>query len=76
MRTTSPKEEIQDELVAARAYEKWQQRGCPLWESALDWSAARAELEQELETGAAQPPQERKSFTESRPTSEAHAFAH
>lgn len=38
--------EIEDALIAARAYEKWQQRGCPLGESEEDWFAARAELEQ------------------------------
>lgn len=37
------------ELVAARAYEKWQLRGCPMGQegSDQDWYAARAELEAE-----------------------------
>ncbi len=45
--------EVTDEVVACRAYEKWQQRGCPLGQSEEDWFAARAELEEELR---AQPP--------------------
>ena len=39
---------IADETIAARAYVKWQQRGCPLWDQDQDWFAARLELEQEL----------------------------
>jgi len=39
--------EIPTELVACRAYELWQQRGCPLWDGERDWFAARAELERE-----------------------------
>jgi hypothetical protein len=36
------------ELIAARAYEKWQNRGCPMGQDGRsDWYAARAELEQE-----------------------------
>lgn len=66
MQNTSSKKEIQDNLIAARAYEKWQERGCPMWEDALDWSAARAELDQELETDTALPARERASSTEPR----------
>lgn len=39
--------EIPIELIASRAYDKWQQRGCPLWEEQTDWFAARTELEQQ-----------------------------
>lgn len=40
--------DIPDELIAARAYEFWQRRGCPMGHnSAEDWHAARAELERE-----------------------------
>jgi hypothetical protein len=39
--------EITDDTIAARAYERWQQRGCPLWDQDQDWFTARAELEQE-----------------------------
>jgi hypothetical protein len=39
---------ITDELIAIRAYEKWQQRGCPIGEAEQDWFAARADLEREL----------------------------
>jgi hypothetical protein len=43
-----PAGDMPDELIAVRAYEKWQQRGCPMWQdSAQDWFAARHELEQE-----------------------------
>jgi len=41
-------EEISPERIAARAYEKWQQRGCPIGDSEQDWYAARAELEHEV----------------------------
>jgi predicted ATP-binding protein involved in virulence len=44
---TTSLSEIPNELIAARAYEKWEARGCPLWENEQDWFAARAELEQE-----------------------------
>jgi hypothetical protein len=40
--------DIPEELVAARAYELWQQRGCPTGQDgAEDWYAAREQLEQE-----------------------------
>lgn len=39
---------ITDETIAARAYQKWHQRGCPLWDQEHDWFTARIELEQEL----------------------------
>lgn len=45
-KVTAIQSEIPQELIACRAYEKWQQRGCPLWENDQDWFAARAELEQ------------------------------
>jgi hypothetical protein len=41
-------EDIPDELIAARAYEKWQRRGSPAGQDGShDWHAARVELEQE-----------------------------
>lgn len=41
--------DLPHELIAARAYEKWQLRGCPMGSdgSEQDWYAARAELEAE-----------------------------
>jgi hypothetical protein len=40
--------DIPDELIAARAYELWQRRGCPMGhDTTEDWYAARAELAQE-----------------------------
>ena len=40
--------DLPEELIARRAYEKWQRRGCPMGQDAAqDWYAARAELEQE-----------------------------
>jgi hypothetical protein len=41
--------DLPEELIAARAYEKWQLRGCPMGQegSDQDWHAARAELEAE-----------------------------
>jgi len=44
-------DEITEEKIALRAYQKWQQRGCPLWDGETDWFAARAELEQERGNG-------------------------
>ncbi len=38
--------QITDSRIAERAHEKWQQRGCPLWDDTADWFAALAELEQ------------------------------
>jgi Protein of unknown function (DUF2934) len=40
--------DLPEQLIAARAYEMWQRRGCPMGQDAArDWYAARAELEQE-----------------------------
>jgi len=40
--------DIPDDLIAARAYEIWQRRGCPMGhDSEQDWHAARAELSRE-----------------------------
>lgn len=43
-----PPADIPDELIAARAYEIWKRRGCPMGQDGdRDWYAARAELEAE-----------------------------
>jgi hypothetical protein len=47
---------IEREQIAKRAFEKWQQRGCPLWDAAVDWYAAERELAAELLAG--EPPRE------------------
>ena len=41
--------DIPEELISARAYEIWQQRGCPMGHESAeeDWFAARNQLEQE-----------------------------
>ena len=40
--------DLPEELIAARAYEKWRLRGCPMGQDGeQDWFAARAELEAE-----------------------------
>ena len=40
--------DLPQELIAARAHEKWRLRGCPMGQdSEQDWYAARAELEAE-----------------------------
>jgi hypothetical protein len=45
---TASSADLPYELIAARAYEKWQNRGCPMGQDGRsDWYAARAELEQE-----------------------------
>ena len=41
-----------EDLIAARAYEKWKERGCPLGDSKRDWFAASAEVQAELERRA------------------------
>jgi hypothetical protein len=43
-----PEQAVTEEAIGVRAYEKWQQRGQPLWDQEQDWFNARAELEQEL----------------------------
>jgi hypothetical protein len=39
----------EQELIAQRAHEKWQQRGCPIGDDQHDWYAAQAEIELEAE---------------------------
>lgn len=41
--------DIPEELISSRAYEIWQQRGCPMGQDSADedWFAARGQLEQE-----------------------------
>jgi len=51
--TESTKTEISRTLIAARAYDLWQRRGCPLGDGQQDWFSAKAELESE--TRAASP---------------------
>jgi Protein of unknown function (DUF2934) len=59
-----PFADIPEELIAARAYEKWKQRGSPMGhDSALDWHAARAELEEERLNWAAPEPSDRERGT-------------
>jgi hypothetical protein len=36
--------EISEEQIARRAYEIWQERGCPEGDGSQDWEAAKAEL--------------------------------
>jgi hypothetical protein len=38
---------IAQDDIAKRAFERWQQRGCPLWDGEEDWFAAKSELEAE-----------------------------
>jgi hypothetical protein len=53
-------DDIPDELIAARAYELWQRRGCPMGhDSSEDWHAAREELAQERLGWAAPAPGDR-----------------
>lgn len=40
--------QIPDDVIAVRAFHKWQARGCPIGDDASDWFAAREELEAEL----------------------------
>ncbi len=41
-------QEISQQMIARRAYEKWQLRGCPAGQDQEDWFTACAELEQEV----------------------------
>ncbi len=43
--TRHPK--VTEETIAQRAYEIWQQRGCPVGDGADDWQAARDQLQAE-----------------------------
>jgi hypothetical protein len=36
--------EIPEEQIAQRAYELWQERGCPEGDGSQDWEGAKAEL--------------------------------
>ncbi len=36
--------DVSTEAIARRAYELWQERGCPLGDGVDDWKAAEAEL--------------------------------
>jgi Protein of unknown function (DUF2934) len=46
--STSIYKDLPEELIAARAYEKWERRGRPMGHaSEEDWFAAKEELEQE-----------------------------
>lgn len=38
--------------IAKRAFERWHERGCPLWDDEDDWFAARTELEAEARSSA------------------------
>lgn len=38
---------ISEQQIAARAYEKWKQRGCPQGDGKRDWFAAVAEIDAE-----------------------------
>lgn len=63
-RRAAPFADLPEELIAARAYEKWKQRGSPMGQdSALDWHAARAELEEERLNWAAPEPSDRERGT-------------
>jgi len=39
---------VSEERIAARAFERWMGRGCPISDGRDDWFAARAELEAEM----------------------------
>lgn len=46
--TTPAADDLPEELIAERAYEKWVNRGCPMGQDGeQDWYAAKDELEQE-----------------------------
>jgi hypothetical protein len=44
---------IRQDEIAKRAFERWHQRGCPLWDGEEDWFAAKSELEAEARGSAA-----------------------
>lgn len=53
-------DDLPDELIAARAYEIWKRRGCPMGQdSERDWHAARAELEAERQGWTEPQPEDR-----------------
>jgi len=40
---------MSEDQIAARAYQKWKERGCPLGDGKRDWFAALAEIDAERE---------------------------
>jgi len=40
--------EVSEDQIAARAYERWVARGCPISDGADDWFTAQAELEAQM----------------------------
>lgn len=63
----SAPDDLPEELIAARAYEKWRLRGCPMGQDGeQDWYAARSELEAErLGWAAPQAGDDQRSGTQS-----------
>jgi hypothetical protein len=43
---------VSEDEVAARAYRKWKERGCPVGDATRDWYAALAELDVERDRHA------------------------
>lgn len=55
--------DLPEQLIAARAYEMWRRRGCPMGQdSKQDWYAAKAELEQERLGWTAPQPEDRNKI--------------
>jgi hypothetical protein len=57
---SSPADGLPEELIAMRAYEIWQQRGCPMGQDSEDWFAAKEELEEQRLGYAAPTPEDRE----------------
>lgn len=52
MRDTMNRDQFSEAAIAARAFERWQERGCPPNDAERDWFAAQAEILAELERHA------------------------
>ena len=48
-----PTETVEDGAIAARAYELWQARGCPVGSPETDWLQAEEELRKRTEIATA-----------------------
>jgi len=41
---TAPANQIEEDQIAARAYQLWEERGCPIGSPEVDWYQAEQEL--------------------------------
>jgi hypothetical protein len=69
MSTAKNRVDVTDAQIAARAYERWIARGCPVSDGTDDWFAARSEIEAELARTRASAPRRSPKTRSQRPVS-------